>query len=191
MRKKGSLNLSIETIVVVVIAFTVLGLGLGFVKGMIGDVSGTSEKVLSETSQHILDDLRSSNKKLSFPTDKLSLLTGQESVQAIGIKNTGDGNIWLKVGFQVKDGSGFIDFPEVGSLDLPSNTGTAKIIWDAEAQYLAPGESKLVKITITAPSKQGNYLYKIVVTAVENPNAPPSATILGPYDTQTFFIKTS
>ncbi len=188
--KKGSLNLSIEAIVIVVIAFTVLGLGLGFVKNQIGKMGDTSDSVMSQISQQILDDLRTGNKKLSFPTDKLALTTGQESVQAIGIKNTGDANVWLKVKFQVKDGAIFKPFSEVGDL-LSLSSGNAKIIWDADPQYLAPGESKLVKVTITAPSKQGNYLYKIVVDAVDNPTNSPPATVLGPYDSQTFFIKTS
>ncbi len=189
MNKRASLNLSIEAIVIVVIAFTVLGLGLGFVKTQIGDIGKTSTSIQTQISQKILDDLREGNKKLSFPADKLSLGTGEESVQAIGIKNTGDNELYLKIEFQVKDNAKFESFPEDNTLKL-SNGGTAKMVWDAEAQYLPPGQSKLVKVTITAPSKQGNYLYKIIVTPVDKDGKALEAA-KGPYDTQTFFIKTS
>ena len=39
MSKKGSLNLSINAIVVLILAITMLGLGLGFMKTMFGKVS--------------------------------------------------------------------------------------------------------------------------------------------------------
>jgi len=188
LKKRGSLNLSIEAIVIIVIAFTVLGLGLAFVKGQFKTFTGTSENVQAQISQQILDDLRSGNKKLSFPTDKLTLATSEESVQGIGIKNVGDSEVYLKVGFQVKDNGVFVPFVADEGLDL-SNGGTALISWDSEAQYLKAGESKVMKVTVGAPSKQGNYLYKIIVDVsdkdgnVINPDRP--------YDTQSFFIKTT
>lgn len=39
MKKRGSLNLSINAIVVLIMAITMLGLGLGFITGMFGDIS--------------------------------------------------------------------------------------------------------------------------------------------------------
>ena len=133
MNKKGSLNLSIEAIVIVVIASTVRGLGLGFVKNQMDDIDKTSSSIQTQISQKILEDLREGNKKLSFPADKLSLATGEESVQAIGIKNTGDIEVYLKVQFQVKDNADFKLFPEDEVLKL-SNGGNAKMVWDTEAQ---------------------------------------------------------
>ena len=66
MNRKGSLNLSIEAIVIVVIAFVVLGLGLGFVRSQIGSIQSTSTAVQEQISQQVLDDLRTGNKKLSW-----------------------------------------------------------------------------------------------------------------------------
>jgi hypothetical protein len=49
--KKGSLDISIQAIVIVVIAFVVLGLGLGFVKSTFKDITGTNTR--SRTSPNV------------------------------------------------------------------------------------------------------------------------------------------
>ena len=85
--KKGSLNLSIEAIVVVVIAFVVLGLGLGFVRGQFGDITKTSAGIQEQIRQKILEDLRTGDQKLSFPAQTLSIPKGEASDIAVGVKN--------------------------------------------------------------------------------------------------------
>ncbi len=187
MNKKGSLNLSIEAIVIVVIAFTVLGLGLGFVKTQIGDIGKTSSAIQEQISQQILDDLRTGNKKLSFPATNLKLATNEESVQAIGLKNTEDSPVDVIIGFQVKSGSTFPSF--TSEQTLPFKNGAldvkAKISWDDSTQKLKPGESRVFPVTITAPDRTGNYLYKIIIKKVTADGTESE------FDSRTFFIKTS
>jgi len=185
--KKGSLNLSIEAIVIVVIAFVVLGLGLGFVRSQIGQIQSTSTAVQEQISQQILDDLRTGNKKLSFPATKLVLETGEESVQAIGVKNTADSELILKVGFQIKTGERFSDFfsEVMGTFETTGEEITSKIIWDSSKITFAAGESRVIPVTITAPDKTGNYLYKILVYRVTGENNEEI------FDERTFFVKTS
>ena len=74
--KKGSLNLSIQAIVIVVIAFVVLGLGLSFVRGQFKSITETSTGVQEQIRQQILEDLRTGDKKLSFPATTLSIEKG-------------------------------------------------------------------------------------------------------------------
>ena len=188
MNKRGSLELSIQAIVIVVIAFVVLGLGLGFVRTQFKDISSTSTQIQSEISQQILDELRTGNKKLSFPATQLSLETNSESVQAIGIKNTKDTKIDLKLSFQVKSSNGFQPFVSETPLTFTSSTAqevNSKIVWDDTPQPFKAGESKVIPITITAPDKTGNYLYKVVLNQV---NADGSEE---EFESRTFFIKTS
>lgn len=181
--KKASLNLSIEAIVVVVIAFTVLGLGLGFVKSQIGDISKTSSSVQEQISQQILDDLRTGNKKLSFPATKLTLETGEESVQAIGVKNTDDAEVTLSLKFSVKSGEQFVNFvsEQEAAFQGGGNEVSSTIIWDNSPQTLKPGESRVFPVTITAPDKTGNYLYKVILVTEDDKE----------FDSKTFFIKTN
>ena len=183
--KKASLNLSIQAIVIVVIAFVVLGLGLGFVRTQFEQMTATSTSVQEQISQQILDDLRTGNKKLSFPVSKLTLETGESDVQAFGIKNTADSDKNILVSFQVKTASGFENFISQAPLPFSTAAGTdteARIDWDDSTQTLNAGESKVVPITIIAPDKTGNYLYKVILTDEDSGEE---------FDSKTFFIKTT
>ncbi|MBT3297839.1 hypothetical protein HN385_02860 [archaeon] len=183
--KKASLNLSIEAIVIVVIAFVVLGLGLGFVKGQFGSMEDTSNSVQESVRQQILDDLRTSNNKLSFPATDITLETGEMDTQAIGIKNTEDSEKSFLVKFQVKSDSGFVDFVSEKTTTWTTSDGisvSARLGWDDYSQVLGAGDNKVVPVSITAPDKTGNYLFKVVVT---------DETDGSEYDSKTFFIKTT
>ena len=189
MNKRASLELSIQAIVIVVIAFVVLGLGLGFVRTQFKDISSTSTQIQAEISQQILDDLRTGNKKLSFPATQLTLETGAESVQAIGVKNTKDSSIHLRLAFEVKAGDGFKPFISEQQLTFTSSAGAevgSKIVWDDTPQPFKAGQSKVIPVTINAPDKTGNYLYKVILEEVDE-----SGAVIGEYDSRTFFIKTS
>ena len=185
LQKKASLNISIEAIVIIVIAFVVLGLGLGFVRSQFSSIEGTSTAVQEQISQQILDDLRTGNKPLSFPASKLVLETGQESVQAIGVKNTGDSPLSLKIGFEIKSSTKFDMFSSAQPLSFTSTAGDtveAAILWDDSSQELKGGDTVVVPVTITAPDRIGNYLYKVILTDEGTQQE---------YATKTFFVKTT
>jgi hypothetical protein len=185
--RKGSLNLSIEAIVIVVIAFVVLGLGLGFVKGQFEQITDTSSQVQEQISQQILDDLRRSNNKLSFPSNDLTYETKDETVLAVGVKNTDDQSKHFKLGFQVKDGSTFVEFESGVTRDISSQSAEAEIIWDDSWQEMGAGDTKVISFSLTAPDKQGTYLYKVYLMESDD----GSDNTESEYDSTTFFIKTS
>ncbi|MAG61082.1 hypothetical protein CL619_04805 [archaeon] len=183
--KRGSLNLSIEAIVIVVIAFVVLGLGLGFVKGQFEQITDTSSSVQTQIAEQIQEDLRRSNNKLSFPSNDLTYETKEEDVQAVGIKNTNDQSKFFKLGFQVNDGTAFVDFEPGVKLTFGSDSAEAEILWDNSAQNLAAGDTQVISFSLVSPSKQGTYLYKAVLEESED------GATWEEYDSTTFFIKTS
>jgi hypothetical protein len=184
MNRKASLNLSIQAIVIVVIAFVVLGLGLGFVRGQFQQITKTSSQVQKQIEQQILDDLRRGNNKLSFPTDELRLETGEDSVQAIGVKNTKDSELTLRMDFQVKTDQGFTSFVSEKEESLTTSGGTsfdARMTWDNTAQTYTQNEARVIPVTITAPDKSGTYLYKVRILDASDKV----------FDERTFFIRTS
>src|SRR3989338_8692008 len=88
--KKGAMNLSIEVIIVIVLAMTLLGLGLNFIRTQIRSISDTATTVQEQTRSAILDDLRVGNKKLSFPTGRLTLSPNERKDLATGVQNLED-----------------------------------------------------------------------------------------------------
>ncbi len=177
MKKKGSLNLSIEVIVVVVIAFVVLGLGLGFVRSQFKQISETSSAVQEQIKQSILDDLRTGEKKLSFPASEIKLGRLESSVTAFGIKNNNAND--LK--YQVKVTYGGTGQQGQQGQEVISGDG---FLYTEAVETLGPAEVRVIPLRITAGTPTGTGLYKITILDVTNPN--PSE--IKDYDSKTFFI---
>ena len=97
--KRASLEISIQAIVIVVLAMTILGLGLGFVRGLFKDIGGTTTQVTEQVKQKILDDLITGDKKVSFPSTEITLDKGGSTVLTIGVRNKGDQPLNYRVQF--------------------------------------------------------------------------------------------
>lgn len=97
--KKASLEISIQAIVIVVLAMTLLGLGLGFIRGMFKNLSGTTEDVSEQTREQILTDIRTGDKKISFPKTELTIAKGEATVLNVGIKNQDNAPLYYNLEF--------------------------------------------------------------------------------------------
>ncbi len=177
MNKKGSLELSIQAIVIVVIAFVVLGLGLGFVRGQFKSITETSSSVQEQIRQSILEDLRTGDKKLSFPATTLTVEKGQSQDIAIGVKNTlasGDLRFKIKITTLTKQGApaGY-DVQKQVEYFLSEGPFTLKVT-DAEAY----------NIKIIASGDKGTYLVSLKVVELDAGGAEVST----PYAEKTFFV---
>ena len=181
--------MSIQAIVVIVIALTVLGLGLGFVKGTFKDISETSKGVQAKIKEQILEDLRVSGKKVSI-TSQVNLERGKEALENIGIVNTGltEKTFGIKIAFIKKQN------PD-GTEDESPEAGNEIIFFYSSLveKRLSPTAGDVIPITITAKSSAaGNYLYKVDVLAESTPGACVSGTVgagCDLYDTRSFFVR--
>jgi len=70
LNKRASLEISIQAIVIIVLAMTLLGLGLGFIRKQFSGLQNIQEDVTEQVRQKILDDLITNDKKISFSTPK-------------------------------------------------------------------------------------------------------------------------
>ncbi len=183
MRKKGSLNLSIEAIVIIVIAFIVLGLGLGFVRGIFEQGTGLTQNALVSAGDNIKDAIQKSNEPLYFPKDTLAIGAGKQSFEALGIRNVGDLAGDFKVEFYVRVKSDFVQFTpeELKTFGEGDTAFTASVNWDNSLQHLDQGASKAIPFGIRGPSKFGDYLYKIRIVKSDGSE----------YVSKTFFVRTS
>jgi hypothetical protein len=187
--KKASLELSIQAIVIVVIAFTVLGLGLGFVKSQIGGLQKTATEVQAKIKEQILEDMRVSGKKVSV-TSQILLERGNQVIENVGIVNTGlsEKTFGIKISFIKKQN------PD-GTSDESPEAGSEIIFFYSELidKKLAPTAGDVLPLTISAKSNAaGNYLYKVDVLAESTPGACASGTFGAGcelYDTRSFFVR--
>lgn len=192
MHKKGALELSINAIVIVILAMTLLGLGLGFVRKMFTDIGDTTSQVQGQMKEQILDDLRRGDKRLSFPSARLDVESGKEELIVIGIKNTEPTTLNFKFLIEEVIGGDELPIPIVSDPSLNTGgTGDTKVIqaffWDDSAQVLTAGESNVYVITLKADrTASGTKLFKMKVMDIEGTDDTSDDS---EYISKTFFVR--
>lgn len=188
MLKKGSLQLSINAIVIIVLAMTLLGLGLGFIRNQfesIGDIGGD---VQEQIRQQILEDLRTGDKKLSFPTSELKIGRRDDTVTAMGIKNVESKQINFGVFIRSAGGTGSLEVSDLEFRYQNESTGAAPY-----AFFLDPADATVVPVRIETGTQTGTNTYAITVEyALQsgcNPADPSEwCPESAPYAQKTFFL---
>jgi hypothetical protein len=167
--KKADLNMSIQAIVVIVLAMTLLGLGIGFIRNQFASLTETTGSVQEQIKQQILDDLRTGDKKLSFPATEIQLSRGKSTVIAIGVKNTGISTLVFGINMTCTS---------EGTATIPTTFYNKA----PDAFTLLASEAQVYPIKVTASSTDtGNYICSVKVID----NANPTGT---PYAQKDFFI---
>lgn len=183
LNKKGALELSINAIVIVVLAMTLLGLGLAFIKTQIGKMGDTATTVQDQIKQQILEDLRTGDKKLSFPSNRITVASGDKVDLAIGVKNTNDYLMGFRVDILKREADGtFVPLS-------PVTKESGSFFWDNSDQTLPIGDSRVFGIVHQAETIKDTYLYKIVITEMElDESGVPVDGTESEYDSKAFFI---
>jgi len=178
--KKGDLNLSIQVIVIVVIAFVVLGLGLQFVRTQFGRIGEDFGNVQDQIRQQIQDDLRTGNKKLSFPATTINMERGKSKDIAIGVKNVGqEGDLLYSVKIDpIRNQEDSTKTP----LQIKEEI---EFFYEEGQSTLSATDVRVHPIRILAKTNsQGTYLFKLVINLPVTVGDPTPQ----PYDEKTFFV---
>src|SRR3989344_7090546 len=87
-RKKAALDLSMNTIVVVVIGIVILTLGLRWIYGIFGGLEEQRKQLDEATEQQIRDTFGESDEPLNLLTTTISIEQGKFADIGVGIRNT-------------------------------------------------------------------------------------------------------
>ena len=154
--KKGSLEISIQAIVIVVLAMTLLGLGLGFVRGMFKNIGGLTEQVTEDVRQKIGRQLIEGDEKIAFPRSQIEIKRGEAVVLDIGIRNKGNLDMSYKM--------------IITKLDGPTTTAdpVGWFQYDKDERTLGTAEFDVRQMRLDIPSDssavQGSYYFTFEVT---------------------------
>ncbi len=85
--KKAGLNLSINAIVVLILAITMLGLGLSFMRNIFGSATKEFEEVGGTVKKQMIDQMKESDKVFDLSRPKVDLKAGEDTQIFIGFKN--------------------------------------------------------------------------------------------------------
>ncbi len=85
--KKADLSLSINAIVVLILAITMLGLGLAFLRGTFSKTTAQFAQVADEVKGQIVDKIKASSEKLAFDRLEINVKRGNTVEVYYGVKN--------------------------------------------------------------------------------------------------------
>ena len=85
--KRGSLELSINAIVVLILAITMLGLGLGFMRSTFGRATEQFKTVSKEVEKQLIDRLKQSEEPVSLSVYSVEMEKSAKETILLGIRN--------------------------------------------------------------------------------------------------------
>ena len=158
MHKKASLEISIQAIIIIVLAMVLLSLGIVFIRGQFGKIIDIGGQVTDQIREQILDDLRRGDKKLSFPSNDIQIERNKAVTIAIGVKNIEPSD--LKFGilvYSIDKNDGEAGKPDDLIIEFDYNR-------KPQSQTLKPTEANVYPIRIKASQSQtGTQQYKLVI----------------------------
>jgi hypothetical protein len=90
MNKKASLNLSINAIVILILAITMLGLGLAFMRNIFGQATGEFTEISGEVQKQMITQMKESSKVVDLSGAVYKIKSGEKKMAYIGFKNMGN-----------------------------------------------------------------------------------------------------
>jgi len=165
--KKGSLNLSINAIVVLILAITMLGLGLSFMKNIFGGATEEFKKVGGTVEKQMIEQMKESSEIVELSRPSLDIKKSSSDQVFIGLKNVQGGNQQFKI---IKP-----KFNIVGEVDSCASITISKI---AGAITVASGDTRVLPINVKAGSNavEGTCFYDIIVCSASTVAAADDAT---------------
>ena len=174
LAKRGSLQLSIEAIVVLIIAITVLGLGLSFVKSLFG---GTFEKLKGISEQLSEEDRRSlenSQFEITLLTSEITV-TGKDVGLNFAIRNNRRSTVKFQLQGKEADRRAFTCFDVIADDTIRTrvrDTANPIIKFDTFPDIkVDAGKSAVIplKISVEATAPPTIYACKLELKIIEEP----------------------
>jgi len=88
LRKRGAVELSMTTIIIVVIGITILTLGLRWIYNIFGGLESQREQLITATEEQIRETFGDTSDPLNLLTSAIQIKQGANYNLGIGIKNT-------------------------------------------------------------------------------------------------------
>lgn len=152
LKKKGAIEMSMQTIIVVVIGITLLTLGLQFVYKTFSDV-GSQQKAVDEATKKQLRELfGESDDPVALVTNSISIKQGASEDFAVGFKNIGttQGTFSYKV---------LLESGPVDSVDWLSSESV-----NLDEFEVGENKDELLALDVPDDAVPGTYRFKIQLT---------------------------
>lgn len=184
--RKGSLQLSINAIVILIMAIALLGVGIFFINSVLGDQIDTFAELPDAVLKQVQDELRKSGNQFTVwgaGDGQIELGQNDKKLVHAVILNTEQGA--RNFGIEVKPLQPDADVPtgEDGFLGISTN-----YLLD-ESIRIDVGETKSLPITFESTGARGAPMYKITVFSAEDASTYNTASNRQLYQEEVFFVR--
>jgi len=97
MNKKGDLSLSINAIVILILAITMLGLGLAFMRNIFNQAGEQITAVSASVDKQMIDQMKAGSKTIDINQPRVQIKKGTSSQVVLGFKNVGDSDLKFQI----------------------------------------------------------------------------------------------
>lgn len=150
--RKASLNLSINAIVVLILAITMLGLGLGFIRNMFGSTTKELGKISEDIRNQVIEEIATSSSRLIFLKYDVRIAKGTKEEMYYGIKNNIEGDPTLERTFIISTGC-------TQAIDLSADPTDISLTTFADTTAMG-GEVKVNKLVVEPRPDSKSTTYK-------------------------------
>jgi hypothetical protein len=170
--KKGSLSLSINAIVVLIMAITMLGLGLAFMKNSMGSTMKQFANVNEDIKAEMIKELQESSGRLTFKGEDVKFKQGEKREMYFALKNDMTGPAFFNVTVACNGAMG-------------SGTASTLTLNTFKNFTIDPGKIQVAKIAIAVTATQVPDTYSCFInTAYNSTSAVPDAK----YENKNFYL---
>ena len=173
MNKKASLELSINAIVILILAITMLGLGLGFMRNIFGSATDQFRQVTGAVEKQMIDQMKEGNKIVDLSRPKLTIKKGKQEQIFIGFRNVKeDINYYLIVNPEESSGN-HIDGVGITKAECQA---ALEIGYKQDPTSVQKGDVVVLPINIKAEpdAAQGTCFIDVEVCVAASQQATPS-----------------
>ena len=101
MKKRGTLHLATETIVVVILAITFLGLFLAFMRYTYMEMTTDVEEIFDSLTKERIDKLKQSDKEFDLEMYTLTIIPGEKKIMFMMLRNKEEEDVTWDIGHSV------------------------------------------------------------------------------------------
>ncbi len=181
MKKKGSLSISINAIVTIILAMAALGVGLVIVN-VLGNSTGDIEQQLSGINENVKKDLERSTFPVTLSSSEIKASRGEDKTFYFALRNVLDGSYGTGI-FELKGSADkphiYCDMSDNGEdgmeLGKPLSYFDFKVIPEIE---IDSGDSQVIPVTLKMSSStpKATYSCRIEICNPKVDNGPVEPT---------------
>jgi len=189
MRKKAAFNISIQAIVVLILAITILGLGLTFIRNMFGKTTAQLGEVSESIEEQLIQEIKESGDRLAFLKTQVEVKKAGSKEMYFGLRNDlidaqsfaidSDGSILTGTDAGKWDGGSVIACYDVidtaaedGVTGIPDNGDNHIEFETFETRYIEKDAIEVLTLKISASSTavKTTYACAIIVAEPDDPS---------------------